>query len=263
MVREHGWDCIFLNPTHLGVSQGVKLIRYERPKLDTDVAYYSRSFANAVAQAKAVYDCLLSLHPTLEPDLIVGHSGIGSTLFLAELYPKTPIVNYFEYYFRPHRNEIDFRSDLPVLPHHALKAPVSNAMLHLDLEACSAGMTPMPFQHQLMPKAYQHKIRVLHEGIQTRFWKRQPGREIKANGHRIGPETKVVTYVSRGLESTRGFDLFMAAARRVCSRRADVFFLVLGSDRIYYGRDQEFINAPSFREHVLAGDDYDLERILQ
>lgn len=58
----------------------------------------------------------------------------------------------------------------------------------------------------------------------------------------------------------RGFDLFMETARRIYEAYPDVLFLVVGSDEICYGGDERFIQAPSFREHVLRRGEYDLSR---
>jgi glycosyltransferase involved in cell wall biosynthesis len=43
----------------------------------------------------------------------------------------------------------------------------------------------------------------------------------------IGPSTRVVTYVSRGFESMRGFDVFMKAAKRIYQQHPDVVFVVV------------------------------------
>ena len=41
----------------------------------------------------------------------------------------------------------------------------------------------------------------------------------------------MVTYVSRGLESARGFDIFMKVAKKIYQAIPDVLFLIAGSDR--------------------------------
>jgi glycosyltransferase involved in cell wall biosynthesis len=74
--------------------------------------------------------------------------------------------------------------------------------------------------------------------------------------------TRIVTYVSRGMESIRGFDIFMKLAKRLCERRRDVVFFVVGEDRICYGGDAEFTGGKSFKEWVLARDSYDLSRFV-
>jgi glycosyltransferase involved in cell wall biosynthesis len=70
----------------------------------------------------------------------------------------------------------------------------------------------------------------------------------------------VVTYVSRGMESLRGFDIFMKMAKVLGDRRKDVTFVVVGQDRIVYGGDNDIIGRRTFKEWVLGQDQYDLSR---
>ena len=74
--------------------------------------------------------------------------------------------------------------------------------------------------------------------------------------------TKIVTFVARGLESIRGFDLFMQVADRICRQRADVFFVVVGGEEIHYGWDKLHTGSPSFKQWVLSQGDHDLSRFL-
>jgi glycosyltransferase involved in cell wall biosynthesis len=60
----------------------------------------------------------------------------------------------------------------------------------------------------------------------------------------------------------RGFDVFMKVAKRLCDERSDVVFVCVGTDRVCYGGDQRRIKEPSYREHVLAADKYDLSRFV-
>ena len=71
-----------------------------------------------------------------------------------------------------------------------------------------------------------------------------------------------MTYASRGMESMRGFDIFMKMAKRLCDQRQDVIFLIAGEDRICYGGDEQVIGRTSFKEWVLSQDDYDLSRFV-
>ncbi|MGH7169521.1 MAG: hypothetical protein ACRELG_04500 [Gemmataceae bacterium] len=85
----------------------------ENRRQDTRQTHYcSHTFENAVWHTHAVYDALRA-RPDIRSDLIVGHSGFGSTLFLRELY-DCPLVNYFEYFYLPHDSDMDFRPDFPV-----------------------------------------------------------------------------------------------------------------------------------------------------
>ncbi len=71
-----------------------------------------------------------------------------------------------------------------------------------------------------------------------------------------------MTYVSRGFESMRGFDIFMKVAEQVYRQFPDVVFVVVGSNRICYGGDEKHIQHKTFFEHVMAQSDYDLSKFI-
>jgi glycosyltransferase involved in cell wall biosynthesis len=67
----------------------------------------------------------------------------------------------------------------------------------------------------------------------------------------------VVTFVARGLESMRGFDVFLQVARRICRLRSDVLFVVVGAEQSYYGWDRLRVGRASFTEWALEQGDWD------
>jgi glycosyltransferase involved in cell wall biosynthesis len=193
--------------------------------------------------------------------LIVGHTGMVSTLYLRELY-DAPIINYFEFFYRTHGSDMDFRHDLPPLETSSLlRARTRNAMLLLDLHNCDAGYSPTEFQRSQLPAEYQPKVHTIFDGIDIDFWQRneQPIRNVA--GRQIPDNHRVITYVSRGMESMRGFDIFLRAADRVCRQRSDVTVLVVGEDRIAYGGDARFTGGLTFKQWVLSQHDFELSRI--
>ncbi len=132
----------------------------------------------------------------------------------------------------------------------------------MDLENCDVGYSPTRWQRSLFPALFQTKIRTIFDGIDTAVWRPVAGGPRRI-GDRVIPEgTRVVTYVSRGMESIRGFDIFMRVAKRLYQRSPDVLFIVVGEDRVCYGGDEEFTGKKSFKEWVLARDDYDLSRFV-
>jgi glycosyltransferase involved in cell wall biosynthesis len=98
--------------------------------------------------------------------------------------------------------------------------------------------------------------------VDTAVWRRRDAGDRRIGGWHLPPEMRVVTYVSRGLEALRGFDVFMKLAHRLCQLRSDVLFVIVGEDRIAYGGDQRFTEGPSFKQWVLSQENYDLKRIL-
>ena len=263
LVKQKGYRCTFVSETPPGMVEGIQKIQYRASGGASEhTQYFSRTFENAMAHTAGVYQALKPQITRLRPDLVVGHSGFGSTLFLPELFPGTPLINYFEYFYHPHNSDIDFRPEWPVLEEDVLRSRARNAAILLDLEYCQAGYSPTAYQASLMPEAYQHKLRVLHDGIDTQFWRRMALEERGIGSYRFGPETRIVTYVSRGFESMRGFDIFMRAAKKIMAADPRVVFLIVGSDRVCYGGDLKFIKDKSFKDYVLKQDDYDLSRLL-
>ena len=263
LVKQKGYRCTFVSETPAGMLEGIHKIQYQpdggaRP----ETHYFARTFDNAIAHAAGVYKALRPHVTRVRPDLIVGHSGFGSTLFLPELFPSAPILNYFEYFYHPHNSDMDFRPEWPVLEEDVLRSRARNAMILLDLEYCRAGYSPTAFQASLFPAAYRDKLRVMHDGIDTHFWQRRPPAERAFGPHTFSPETRLVTYVSRGFESMRGFDIFMRAAKQIYTADPRVVFLIVGSDKVSYGGDLKFIREKSFKEFVLKQDDYDLDHLL-
>src|SRR5206468_3695014 len=126
-----------------------------------------------------------------------------------------------------------------------------------DLNNCNAGYTPTRWQASLFPENYRSKLRVIFDGIDTATWRPIAGVPRRLGNWNMPDGMRLVTYVARGMESIRGFDIFMKTARLLCQRRKDVFFVVVGEDRVCYGGDREFIGQQTFKEWVLARDDYD------
>ncbi len=261
LVRNHGFRCTFVSEKPPGTTNGVERIQYTIKGGATKANHYcSRTFENAVWHTHAVYEALKA-RPDIKPDLVVGHSGFGSTLFLRELY-DCPVVNYFEFFYRTKGSDMDFRKEFPSSDLDRCRARARNAMLLLDLDNCDLGYSPTHWQRDRLPRHYHDKVRVIFDGVDTNLWKPLPRTPRRLGTLSFGDDVKLVTYVSRGMESMRGFDLFMKTAKKLCDRRKDVVFLVAGQDRVCYGGDEKFTGGKTFKEWVLAQDNYDLSRFV-
>lgn len=261
LVEKHGHRCTFVTEQAAGKSDGIDRIQFKMQGGATQKNHYcSRTFENCVWQAHAIYEALKA-RADIQPDLIVAHSGLGCSLFLRELY-RCPIINYFEFFYHTTSSDMDFRPDFPASELDRLRALTRNAMLLLDLHNCERGYSPTSWQRSRLPQEYQGKIEVIFDGIDTSIWKPRPRPPLRVVGNHVVPEgVRIVTYVSRGFESMRGFDIFMKIAKQLCDQRRDVVFAVVGQDRICYGGDQKVIGQPSFKDWVLKQDKFDLSRI--
>lgn len=262
LIKQHGWQCSYVSELPEEEIAGIRRIRYTPAGGAKETTHYlSRTFENQVAHAQGVFEACKAAR-YLRPDLIVGHSGFGSTLFLPELWPGVPIINYFELYYHTRDSDVDFRPDFPIPELHLLRVRARNAMLLLDLQTCAAGYAPTEWQRSRFPAEYLPKLECIFDGIDREFWHRRENLPRVVGGREIPPGTRIVTYVSRGFESMRGFDIFMKVAARICEARSDVVFAVVGSDRICYGGDESYIREKTFREHVLKNGHYDLSRFI-
>lgn len=275
LASDNGYRCTFISQTPGGTVDGIEKIEYKlRGGATRQTHFCSRTFENSVWHCDAIYHALRQ-RPDIKPDLIVGHSGFGSTLFLRELYGDTPILNLFEYYYHPHGpdSDMDFRKDLgwTLTPEKYMRSRSRNAMILLDLQNCDGAYVPTQFQRSRFPAEYQSKLRVLFDGVDRSVYHGHDEALRPPAGQRptrrvgpvtIGPDTRIVTYVSRGFESMRGFDIFMRSTQRIIEQFPDVHFFVVGSDRVAYGGDEGYIApAKTFKEWVLSQQKFDLRNI--
>ena len=274
LAKNLKWQCTFVSQQPPGKSDGIERIQYTLAGGATKSTHFcSRTFENTIWHCDGVFRALKS-RPDVRPDLIVGHSGFGSTLFLRELYPDVPVINFFEYFYLPHDpdSDMDFRHDLGwhIAEAKYLRSRCRNAMINLDLLNCQIGYTPTEFQRSKFPAEYQQKLRTIFDGVDRHVYHgfaeqlRPPlSQRIarKIAGVEIPPEKRLITYCSRGFESMRGFDIFMKSAKLIYQQYPDVQFIVIGTDRIAYGGDESYTNGKSFKDFVLSQDEYDLDKI--
>jgi hypothetical protein len=215
LVKQRGWACTFVSQTHPGHVAGIRKLQYKVISgARSSTHYCSRTFENGIGHAHGVFEACRPLVAN-PPDLIVGHSGFGSTLFLPELFPDAPVINYFEYYYHSHGSDMDFRPDFPPGELDFLRARARNAMVLLDLVNCRSGYSPTHFQRDLLPAELRHKIAAIFDGIETDVFSRKAEIPRRVDKRPVPTSTRIITYVSRGFESMRGFDIFMKAAKRI------------------------------------------------
>ena len=77
----------------------------------------------------------------------------------------------------------------------------------------------------------------------------------------LGPETPVVTFISRNLEPMRGFPTFMRALPSLLNNHQTVQVVIVGGDEVSYSSAPE--DGRSWREHLLEelGDRIDRRRV--
>jgi glycosyltransferase involved in cell wall biosynthesis len=211
-------------------------------------------YGRYVLQCRAILEALRA-RPELRPDLAVANGGRGApTLFLAEVL-DCPIVTYCEYYFAQRASDLTYRLDLPPADPAPYFPRVINAPTLASLATSHAGLSPTRWQRDTFPARFRSKIDVHFDGVDERLYAPASSNQARLTsiaGRSVPPETEVVTFVARGLESLRGFDLFLATADRIARARNDVLFVVAGDDHAYYGWDIIHTGGQPFKDWALA-----------
>ena len=269
LTRRHRWRCNFLvqslsscptpTPEMLRTLELHQMPMTAEHKTGDGIPW-PQIYGQYLEQCRSVHDTIKA-KPQLRPDLVVAHGGRGApTLFLREVL-DCPIINYCEYYFGNSHRDISYRIDLPPAEPAPFFPRCINAPTLATLVDCDAGYSATRWQKSSFPARFQSKIEVHFDGIELELY--HPGPAPRRIGEiSIPPGMRVVTFVSRGLESIRGFDLFMKVADRIARARADVIFIVVGGEEIHYGWDKLHTGMPSFKQWVLSRGSYDLSRFI-
>jgi glycosyltransferase involved in cell wall biosynthesis len=265
LTRRYGWQCTCLFE-HLSrcptpspdMLQRLELLPYSAgPRRDSPP--WPQTHGHTLEVGRAVF-AAVKARPDLRPDLVVGHGGLAPTLFLRELLDAR-FIDYCEYYFAPRQRDLTYRLDLPPAEPAPFFPRCINAATLLGLTACDAGYAPTAWQRQSFPPRFRPKIAVHFDGLDTELYRPRLVPRVIA-GRAVPAETRVVTYAARGLESVRGFDLFLRVAGRIARERPDALFVVAGDERAYYGWDSQHTGGPPFKEWAAAREDCDLSRFV-
>jgi glycosyltransferase involved in cell wall biosynthesis len=224
--------------------------------------HYVKPLENAVLQGQAVFRELDKLKADgFLPDVVYGHSGWGPTLFIKDIFPQAKLLCYFEWFYRDKGSDVGFDAAEPVTHDDRLRIRIKNTPILTDLYSCDAGLCPTFWQKNQFPKEYHYKLNVLHDGIDTEYFYPQKGTKLllPSIGLDLSDVKEIVTYVSRGMEPYRGFPQFMESVYLLQKRRKDCHVVVVGEDRVAYGR--QLPDGKTFKQMMLGKFDFDLSRL--
>jgi glycosyltransferase involved in cell wall biosynthesis len=243
---------------------GYPQVRYDSAKLAVTGHRFMKTVSSGVAHGEALAQILTKFKGQgFTPDAVLAHPGWGEALYVKDVFPDTRLVSLFEFYYHADGVDVGFEPGSTV--DFELRATLRcRNMLHLtNLELCDAGVTPTHWQKSLHPAAYQHKLEVAHEGVDTALMAQNPAaRYTLPDGRELAPGDPVVTFVARNLEPYRGFHRFMRTLPEIQRRCPEAIAVVVGGDGVSYGRAPK--DAANWRELLLAevGPQLDLSRVV-
>ncbi len=190
------------------------------------------------------------------PDVIIGHSW-GPVSFMKEVFPEAKIIAHIEWFYRADNSDTDFISK-PQIDTRA-KTRYKNSHLLVDLYTCDRAITPTKWQLRQIPQEFHSKTSVIHEGIDTEFFKPDVNAVFEFKGKKFTKQDEVITYATRGMEPYRGFPQFMEAASTIQKQRPNAHIIIAGDDRVCYGA--KLPEGQTFKKLMLEKYDYDMDRL--
>lgn len=200
--------------------------------------HYLRDYEGHIRRGQALVRLLLNLRDQegLKPDVIMAHPGWGEGLFLKDVFPSAKIIQYFEFYYQGTGADTGFDPEFPNSFDDQLRVRIKNSTQLQSLIGCDYGISPTIWQRSRYPAELQHKIEVIHEGIDTTVVRPDPSASLFINGHQLKSGDEVVTYVARNLEPYRGFHTLMRSIPALQAKRPNALVIIVGGSDVSYGK---------------------------
>lgn len=249
-----GNEVVFLTQRNDGTLPGVKKVIYKPQRgVTPGIHHYLRETEAGVLNAQNVARIAMDLKKSgFIPDVILGHNGWGELWYLKDVFPHTPLIGYFEFFYRRNGADVGFDPNENIIFDAAPRVRTKNLGNLLALDAVDLGQCPTEWQKSLYPALYQPKLKVIHEGIDTELVAPNPNAQFKIPGTDVvlSADDDVVTYVARNLEPYRGFPSFMRSLPSILASRPNAHILIVGGDETSYGPGLP--NGRTFRQEMLG-----------
>jgi len=261
--REH--RVVFITQPNENSMGDVTKVTYPKDeRVSVNCHAYSVEIDRAIYAGASVAEVCRRLRDEgFRPDLIVGHSGWGETLFVKDVFPDVPLLANFEFYYHFQGVDVDFDPEFVSIFNDPARLRTRNATNLLAFEAADWGHSATAWQRSLYPPEMRPRISALHEGVDTDLVRPRRNASFTVPGMQRALTTRdqVVTYVARNLEPYRGFHMFMRALPQVLRRCPRAHVLIVGGDGVSYGAPPP--PRSTFRDMMLneLGAKLDLERV--
>jgi glycosyltransferase involved in cell wall biosynthesis len=260
-----GNEVVFITQRSEVALAGVRKVLYSPRRQPTPtVHHYLRETEAGVLNAQAVARCALELRESgFVPDLMLGHNGWGEIWYLKDVFARTPLLGYFEFFYRVRGADVGFDPINAVTFDSGPRVRSKNLGNLFGLDACDLGQCPTHWQKSRYPERFHSMLEVIHDGIDTTVAKpdrkarlRLPDSEVE-----LAAGDEILTYVARNLEPYRGFPSFMHSLPLILEARPEARVLIVGGDEVSYGAKPA--EGRTYREQMLSevGAALDLKRV--
>jgi glycosyltransferase involved in cell wall biosynthesis len=265
LADQAGNRVYFITQPNDNAMLGVHKVSYEkdqRPPVNCHA--YAAELERAIHTGATVAEVCRTLKDQgFVPDLIVGHSGWGETLFVKDVFPDVPLLANFEFYYHARGVDVGFDPEFVSIFSDPSRLRARNGVNLLAFQAADWGHSATLWQRSLHPPEMQSRISALHEGVDTDVVRPNPKARFRlpTSGRVLTKGDEVVTYVARNLEPYRGFHVFMRALPELLRRRPQAEVVIVGGDGVSYGAPPP--PRSTFRDMMLqeVGEKLDLSRV--
>ena len=226
-------------------------LTYHRYKIargnDAKILPLLQDLETKLIRAEACADAALALRREgFTPDIIVCHPGWGECLFLKDVWPRARMLSFLEFYYSADGADMGFESEFvdpklltderaAMLDRGRLR--IKNAANLLSMEQMDWGLCPTQWQKSTLPPAFQDRVSVIFDGIDTDKVRPNPQAQVtlQSAGKVLKAGDEVITFVNRNLEPYRGYHVMMRALPEIQRLRPNAMVVIVGGNDVSYG----------------------------
>ncbi len=217
---------------------GINQIQYSLKRgTSQNIHPWVSDFETKIIRGEGCAFALMTLkNQGFKPDIILCHPGWGEGIFIKEIFPRVPLLFFFEFFYHPMGVDVGFDSEFPSDFVDSLRVRTKNANNLITLNICDHGVTPTNFQLSVFPDEYKRKISVIFDGVDTNILR--PDNTVEAtfqNGNKLTCNEEIITFVNRNLEPYRGWHSFARSIPIIQALRPNAHILIIGGDDVSYG----------------------------
>jgi len=234
--------------TVVAIGEGQNIGRLSHPRI-TEIGYktpkgagqkthqYLRSTEAGIRRGQQIIRVADHLQDQgFTPDIVCCHPAWGEGLFLRDIWPDTPLLYFFEFFYRSTGLDTNFDPEFRSSRDSVYKTRIRNTIHLQSLHQADHGVSPTHWQHSSLPAEYRDRVSVIFDGIDTGNVAPNPAAQLKVSEHlTLTNDDEVITFINRNLEPYRGYHQFMRALPALMQQRPKAQFVVVGGDGVSYG----------------------------
>lgn len=241
LVKEgHDVHALVLKKDAPAAWSGVHIHTYQPTKgTAPGVHPWALDLETKVIRAESVFRKCMDLKAQgFSPDVVVAHPGWGESLFIKDVWPETKLGLYCELNYTEKGNDVGFDPEFASAdPGDSCRLRLKNINNVMHFDVADAAISPTNFQADTYPWPFRGKIKVMHDGIDTKVIAPNPMATFQLpSGRKLSRTDEVITFANRNLEPYRGYHVFMRLLPKLLQARPNAQVVIIGGEGVSYGK---------------------------